>query len=198
MCLLFETIQIRHRKAERIKLHNMRMNYSRQKLFGCSDFIDLQNHIPAIDNFPDEIYKCKVVYSKTIENIIITPYSPRKIESLELVECNDIDYTHKFENRVRLDDLKAKSMADEIIIVKNGLVTDTSFSNLIFYDGRRWLTPQTPLLEGTMRRYLLDKQMIVVKKITPNDLHSFISVKLINAMLDFSNTTEIMIDKVLC
>jgi 4-amino-4-deoxychorismate lyase len=44
---------------------------------------------------------------------------------------------------------------DDIIIVRNGFVTDASYANLIFRKGDEWFTPATFLLAGTMRAFLL-------------------------------------------
>jgi 4-amino-4-deoxychorismate lyase len=70
-------------------------------------------------------------------------------------------------------------------MVKNGLVSDTSYCNILFYDGAEWLTPEVPLLAGTQRQHLLDLGKIKTEKITPNDLHNYHKFMLINAMLEF-------------
>ena len=50
-----------------------------------------------------------------------------------------------------------RGACDEILIIKDGHITDTSISNIVFRlpDGW-WLTPFTPLLKGIMRTYLLE------------------------------------------
>jgi 4-amino-4-deoxychorismate lyase len=79
---------------------------------------------------------------------------------------------------------QAPSYADEVIIIKNGCVTDTSYTNICFFDGKEWLTPDTPLLQGTMRRYLLDKGVIREVRIRRKDIQYFKKVSLINAMME--------------
>ena len=78
-----------------------------------------------------------------------------------------------------------KGDSDEIIIVKHGLLTDTSFTNLAIYDGDRWITPKRPLLLGTKRAALLDKGIIQEADITLNDLQNAVKVSLFNAMIEF-------------
>jgi 4-amino-4-deoxychorismate lyase len=73
---------------------------------------------------------------------------------------------------------------DEIILVKNGLITDTSYSNLAFFDGVQWYTPEHPLLNGVRRQALLKQKRVREKRITPDELGSFVKLSLINAMLD--------------
>jgi len=48
--------------------------------------------------------------------------------------------------------------ADEVVFIKNGMVTDCSIGNLLFFDGHEWITPYIPLLKGTQRAFLLDKK----------------------------------------
>ena len=78
--------------------------------------------------------------------------------------------------------LAQKGDCDEILIIKNGYVTDCSIGNLIFRQGTQWFTPDTPLLEGTQRAKLLTQGRIKVRSILATDLHLFEEVRLINAL----------------
>lgn len=111
-------------------------------------------------------------------------YRMRAISSLRLVTCDDIDYAYKSADRSRLEQLLGqRGNADEIIIVRNGLLTDTSYSNIALFDGTMWVTPKTPLLKGTMRQAMLDKGLLVERDITPEYCWSCREVSLINAMM---------------
>ena len=100
---------------------------------------------------------------------------------------DSIDYSFKSLDRTRLNELLVqKGSSDDIIIVKNGLVTDTSFTNLAILSGNRWFTPpRHPLLAGTMRSFLLDKGIISKADITLHDLKNAQAVSLFNAMIEF-------------
>lgn len=63
-----------------------------------------------------------------------------------------------------------KGDCDEIIIIKNGLVTGTSFTNIAIYKDGKWITPKHPLLLGTKRAALLEKGIIQEADITVDDL----------------------------
>ena len=194
MSLLFETIRIKEGVLYNLDYHNHRMNQSRKQLFGSCDSIDLLNciNIPTVYN--QGINKCKVVYGKQIEQVSFEPYLPREIQSLKLVDDNSVCYDHKYCNREQLIELSGKRVScDDVLIVKNGYITDTSFSNIVFFDGTRWLTPLKPLLYGTMRSYLLMKGFILEKAITVIDLRHFQKARLINAMLPFHSDEEIEI-----
>lgn len=197
MCLLFETIQICNGKAQRIELHSLRMNRSRRTLLHCTDFIDLQSLISIPQRCYNGVYKCRVTYGKNIEDISFTPYAPRIINTLKLVECNNIEYAHKYADRTNLEKIKTNALADDVIIAKNGYITDTSFSNLIFFDGKQWITPATPLLRGTMREYLLNKKEIIEKEIKIDSIKKLISVKVINAMLPPTQSFDIQINNII-
>jgi 4-amino-4-deoxychorismate lyase len=69
-------------------------------------------------------------------------------------------------------------------MVQNGLITDTSISNLIFFDGKEWFTPANPILQGTCRDRLMAEGRLIAKEIRIDDLDLFIGCKLINAMRD--------------
>ena len=87
-------------------------------------------------------YKARVVYGKGgIEDVQYAPYTMRTIKSLKVVRDDTVDYSFKSTDRTFLNRLVSmKGDCDEIIIVKNGLVTDTSFTNIAVYDGDVWLT----------------------------------------------------------
>lgn len=119
------------------------------------------------------------------------------IKSLLLVVDDVIEYGFKFQNRVALQqNFEKRGNADEVLIVKEGLITDTSYANVVFWDGSQWATPDKPLLKGTKRAQLLREGVIVEQKIRVEDLGAFTYVRLINAMLDFESTPVIEIRQI--
>jgi len=191
MCLLFETIRLKDGNFCNLRYHSERMNNARKILFKSDNDIDLQSVLSIPVNCKKGIYKCRVDYDHSIRKIDFTPYEARKVSTLQLVYDNDISYSFKYADRTRFEELKKQAKADEILIVKNGFITDTSFSNIIFFDGYEWITPSTPLLRGTKRQQLLDGKAIHEKTIVTTDLRHFVKAMLINAMLDFENGGEI-------
>jgi 4-amino-4-deoxychorismate lyase len=196
MCRLIESIKVDNWQLQNIGYHNERLNRSRKELFDIQDAADLSELILLPADLDSGIYKCRVVYSKILHSIEFLPYIPRQINSLRLVTADDIDYSYKFQDRNNFKELMKDLAEDEILIVKNGFITDTSFSNIVFYDGSNWITPSTYLLNGTMRKYLLDAKKISIRNIRPEDIKSFESAKLINAMLDLVNSQIIPIKNI--
>ncbi|MFH0947583.1 MAG: aminotransferase class IV [Elusimicrobiota bacterium] len=183
-----ETIKIENGKPCDLFFHNLRLNNSRKELFGCNDFIKLENIIKVPPEMRLGLYKCRLIYSDTIKKIEFLPYHKRKVKSLKVVVCDSIEYNYKYENRECLNKLlELKKNCDDILLVKNKKITDTSFSNVVFPDGKKWRTPSTPLLKGTKREKLLSEKKIVLDEIKISDLKYFKKVVLINSMLDLGN-----------
>jgi 4-amino-4-deoxychorismate lyase len=196
MSRLFESIRIVDGFAYHLDHHTARLNRSRRELFGCVDVIELNDVIHIPPDLGKGVYKCRVIYAEGIEQIEFVPYQRRDIKTLTLVECDSIEYTHKFVDRQCIESLFNGIRTDDILIVKHGYVTDASFANVVFYDGTKWVTPSTPLLHGTARTRLLESGTIVADEIRKADLKHFKNAALINAMLDLEVVHPISIDNI--
>jgi len=150
------------------------------------------NEIPGtFDNWLEKenvpvkgLYKCRIIYQTSIEQIEFVPYEVKPVRTLKLVTDNSISYPHKFLDRGNLLDLyEQRGEADDIIIVKNDEITDSSYANLIFRRNGEWYTPASCLLKGTMRESLLRAEKIKETSIQVKDLFRYESCKLINSML---------------
>jgi len=180
---LFETISIRDGVAENLPWHQQRLESSYNTLFGMAPGYILAEVISIPPECRHGHFRCRLDYDSQIREIGFTPYLVKEITSLQLAEDNAIDYRHKFADRRQLDQLYAlRGSCDDVLIVKNGLITDTSYANVILWDGRQWLTPSEPLLPGTCRARLISDGLISEAKIKASELHLFRELKLINAM----------------
>lgn len=183
-----ETIKINNGKAERLPYHQARMERTIRHFFrqwADTAMPSLADLLKPKENM--DFYKARVVYGpEGVEKVEYAPYTMRTIQSLKVVRDDDIDYTYKSCDRSQLNALVAqKGNCDDIIIVKNGLVTDTSFTNIAIFDGKHWLTPKHPLLAGTQRAYLLDKGIIREADISLMNLRQAQKVCIFNAMIGF-------------
>jgi len=196
MCRLIESICVIDGKIRNPDYHQKRMDDSVLGYFGIRNKLKLSDLISEI-RFPTEgKYKLRILYSIKIESIQLIRYFPKNIRSFRLVSDDQISYSYKKEDRSDFEKLMSKTDADEIIIVRNGLITDTSFSNLIFFDGQKWLTPAQPLLKGTMRSFLIDSNEIWEAEISADDLGEFKGFKLINSMLSPDETDSFDISSI--
>ncbi len=186
MCQLFETIKIEDGVICNQQLHDERFNRSRHDLFGLTDNVRLSDHISIPPEVSKGIVKCRVIYGPDIISVNFSPYIPADIKTLKIVDGGSIRYDYKFLDRSRLNALIDKSISDDVLIVKDGFLTEISFANIVFTDGSVWVTPENPLLRGTMRELLLRTGVISSERITPDNLTSFTHFRLINAMLGFN------------
>lgn len=184
MCLFIETIRIEDGKINNLDYHIERFNRTRAVFWKDSAPLDLRTFVS-----PQSLagmYKCRVVYGREIEEITYAPYQMRDVFSLRLVVADTVDYTYKSTNRENLNVLYTqRQMADDVLIVKDGCLTDTSIANVALYDGKMWCTPARPLLRGTKRAELLDKKIIVEKDIPQTHLGEYSKIMLFNAMIDW-------------
>lgn len=194
---LIESICVIDGQIRNLAYHQQRLNEARLQLLKIDSELNLAKEFSKLEPFSKGKFKLRIIYSAEIEHIEILPYTTRKINSFELIESETIDYSFKKENRFIFEVLKKQSVADEIIITKNGSLTDTSYANLVFKQGENWFTPDTPLLKGTMRQSLLDQLKITAIRINQNDLKTFEGFKMINAMMNLAESPFYPIKKII-
>ena len=189
MSLLVESIRIEDGKLPDLKYHQERMDFTRKTLFGSVKPVGIAESIPFIPKVG--VWKCKILYSAGIVRVDMGDYKKRTVNSVALVEA-DVDYTYKYADRSHLDSLRSsRTDADDVLIVRNGLITDASSSNVAFFDGKGWFTPKTPLLAGTMRARLLDEGVLQAADIRPEDIAGFRKLALFNAMIPWNEKIEV-------
>ena len=187
MSRFIESIKIEDQKAFLLDLHQKRVNQTFAH-FGKEGSIDLAKIFKNLEHDEDGLYKLRIVYDldKKFTTQLI-PYAIPEIENFQLVENNTYDYSFKFEDRKEFERMKTKAKTEEIIVVKNNHITDTSYTNILFLKGKEWFTPTTYLLNGVMRQYLLHEKKIKETEITLQNIKEFSHFQLINAMNDFDD-----------
>lgn len=190
---LIETIRVDNGIAENTILHQQRMHKAYYHLFGKQLPFDLVNVIDrVIDKNDNGLKKCRVVYDENSYNIEIKDYIIRPVNLLKMIEDNDIDYRYKFADRSKINRLfEKKGQADDVVILKNGFITDSSYANLLFFNGSTWVTPEIPLLYGIQRQKLINEKKIITANISPVYLSSFTKVRLVNAMIRMEDELDI-------
>jgi len=186
---LIETIKVVDGKLQHLKWHQNRFEASYFKYYKQLTNIKLEKVIRVPEEHSKGVVKLRFLYNATDCFCQFDVYEHRKIDSFKIIRQDDIEYALKLVDRKIFDQLCANSNADEIVIVKNNRVTDTSFSNIVFFDGTHWVTPKYPLLYGTTRARMLFENKIIQKDFLIEDLSNFQSFKLINAMLEENSET---------
>jgi 4-amino-4-deoxychorismate lyase len=197
MSRFIESIQVSRGVLNNLELHQERLERTRYETLGLKKHPRLEQVIEVPGGLEQGLFKCRVTYGKDIELIEYEPYRAFKVSSLKLVHSDSIDYAYKYADRSRLQELfEQREDKDDILVVKDKCITDSFYANVLFWDGSSWLTPDTPLLPGTMRRSLLRRGIITECRITLEDLNRYQKVKLINAMNDLQSAPEISLDSI--
>ena len=134
-----------------------------------------------------QLLRCKVIYDDSgILEVNYYPYKKREIKTFKLIFDDEISYSKKYLIREDLDILFAKKeTCDEIIIVKEGIVTDTSIANIAVFYENNWICSKNSLLEGTTKNRLLVERLLIEKDISVKMLKNSSKIALMNAMIDF-------------
>lgn len=195
MSLFIESIKVNNQKTFLLDLHQQRVEQTFAH-FGKECKIDLSKIFKQLEHDEDGLFKFRIEYD--LENNFRTqmlPYAFPEIESFELIENDDFSYNFKFADRTEFEKMKKKARAQEIIIVKNGYITDSSFSNLLFLKGQDWYTPKNFLLNGVQRQNLLKQGIIKETEITIQNLREFSHFQLINSMNEFNQDFVYPVEK---
>lgn len=181
---LFESIRVEGGNVHLLQYHQKRLERSYLYMFKKKCAWQLNSMIPELPK--EGSYKLRFLYNKDRFTFELLPYTSRKIERLKLIEIDSYSYDHKFTDRSGLDNAyKLRGDCDDVLLTKNGFLTDTSYCNILLFDGSQWVTPEKPLFEGVQREFLIDQQRVIPKQIHVNDLSDFISFQLINALNPF-------------
>lgn len=182
MSRFIESIKITSNGASLLSYHQKRVDTTFQS-FGKMGSIDLEKIVSSHDKVDSGLYKLRIVYDLEgrFESTLI-PYFSLLFASFQLVERPTISYRFKKEDRQELDLALQKVKPSQALITQNGFLTDSTFSNLVFLKEGSWYTPESYLLNGVQRQYLLDQEQIQEIPIGITDLQSFSHFALINAL----------------
>jgi 4-amino-4-deoxychorismate lyase len=169
------------------------MKRSLLEVFGIDIDPDLEKSIIVPEFATKGIFKCRMVYDDKASETEFLPYNLRLVKSLRLVTDDSISYTHKFTDRSKINRLmELREGCDDIVIVKNGMITDSSYANVILRNHNgNWITPETFLLKGTRRTMLLKMGAISEASISYGDIQKYSEIRLINAMMDIDDSDGI-------
>ena len=184
---VFETIQVVEQYVSNLASHTERMQHTARSLWNCAlSFPVLERDLKEVSVYANS--KCRVLYNATTYQIDCIPYQKRQLNSLRFIQDNNISYPHKFTDRNCITQHTHQLNEDEnIIIIKDQLLTDASYANIALWNGTAWHTPASPLLNGTKRALLLRQGELIEKDIRADDLSRYEKIALINAMLNLGD-----------
>jgi 4-amino-4-deoxychorismate lyase len=159
-----------------------RLCMSYAKPFSIEAVLEKQTDIPSSGKI-----KCTIEYGPDDHLVRWAMYEPKLIRTLKLVEIpNGFDYRFKYADRSMIDRLYAwRDDADDILMTRDGWITDTSYANIAFLKNDRWYTPAQPLLAGTTWKRLIAAGILIPRPIHRDEFDSFESWRVFNAMNDW-------------
>ena len=194
--MYLETIRSVDGSIKNIAYHQERYE-SVLRYFGVFEFQNLECYLHPPQS---GLYRCRLLYDLE-GNISVTyhKYHKRNISSLKLLHDETIEYTFKSIKREKIDRLFAlREEFDDVLIVKNNLLRDTTVANIALYCDGIWFTPKTPLLRGTTRERLLREGKIIERDIHVDTIYNYSRVALLNAMIDFDIIAQDNIRRIFC
>ena len=195
MSQFFESICVKNGIAENLAAHQFRVNKTLDAFNAVNQGVELGSIIHQLILPTEGLFKLRISYDlKGNYQSAFTAYQYRQIQNFALVDIKGQGYGYKFSNRDWINDALALSGKDEIMMHDGGLIKDCSYTNIVFYDGVKWITPAKPLLEGTQRAKLINEGLIQPKALYVQDIPSFKKFKCINAMLDWDTAVEYKIE----
>lgn len=191
-----ETVRVKNGIICNLDFHNKRLNDTCKAFFGKESSYDLSKMITLPNYYQEGTVKMRVVYNSEKFFAQFSPYSKKIINSLLCVHDDEISYQFKFLNRDSINHLLDDIDQDDVLIIKNNLVTDTSYCNVAFRANDQWFTPKKPLLNGTQRQLLLKEDKLIPRDISLDEISKFNEIALFNAMIPFEQKITISIKNI--
>jgi 4-amino-4-deoxychorismate lyase len=196
MIHFIESICLMNGELRNLEWHQRRLKLTQLAHFGFSVRIDLKTQLARRSLPAVGVFKVRVTYGREIESIEVEPYTRHRVQRIELVEAESLDYRFKYADRRQIDALRKEVPPGvQPIIVQRGLLTDATYANICVFDGERWFTPASPLLEGTARAAALCAGKVQSAAIRVSDFCAgrYQKMKLINCMTLFDEAEEIFL-----
>lgn len=178
----FESIKCLNGSIYNLRYHEERMQSTRLAAYGLNNKVRIRRRLVIPADCRRGLYKCRISYGLDLGPITFSPYHQQLITSIRPVTI-DYSYPYKTNDREMLQaSYQERDGADEVLLVREGLITDTSYHNVVCWYGDKRVTPEVPLLPGTMRAKLLRQGRIHTGRLTLDDLRAADQVGLINAL----------------
>lgn len=194
---LLESIFLKDGQFRHLEIHQKRIDYSRKQALNLRNKLELESFLSQFQIPQLGIFKCRILYGAYFADPEFIAYEYKPIDSLKIVEAETLNYALKYSNREAIREIySTRGTCDDVLLVKQGFITDSSYCNIAFREGSHWFTPDKPLLKGVQRQYLLNQGIIREQEIRLSDLARFSSFKLFNAMIDWQLAAEIPVEEI--
>lgn len=171
-----------------ISLHQDRVSKTFKHFFNSRPSWLIQDQLTEIPQTGK--IKIRILYDQNSHSITWQKYQQPQVKMIKIISSESLDYAFKYEDRGNLTSLlDQKQDADEILISISGYITDSYYANACFWDGDKWYTPKTYLLNGVRRQHLIDTGKIQPIDIKTGDINHFKKISLINALNDLDEVS---------
>ncbi len=179
--MLFETCLVVEGEVQNRSDHNERVSRSSRALWDREIILPwevLEAELPK-----EGQTRLRVEYDITgVIRVDSRPYFQSVMSTIKLFETY-LEYPYKFSDRTELESIfKHRGIAHDVLMVIDGLVADTTMANVAMFDGKEWLTPCRPLLQGTCRARMLRQGLLKEYDISENMIRNAQSVVVMNAL----------------
>ncbi len=190
---LLESIRLENGLLPLLDYHQSRVDRSRA-LLGWRQPLSLQALLSEQPLPQQGLYKLRVTYGCEQVQVNWLPYVRRPVRSLRLLPADGLSYGLKWADRRALEDcFSLRGDCDDVLLLQDGRLTDTSYANVALFDGQQWWTPKRPLLQGVRREFLLAGGVLQPAELRVEDLAAFRCLRVFNAMIDLAEAEDIYI-----
>jgi 4-amino-4-deoxychorismate lyase len=183
---LFESIRVNDGQVPLLDFHQKRIELSYSAVFKKVSTYNLKECIePFLKK--DGIQKCRFIYDDKNYRVEIIDYQliePKRIGWLRIDP--NFNYSFKFFNRSFFNKInEVYSACDEIILIQNNEITDSTYCNIVIYINNEWILPKSYLLNGVERSRIISKYNFTVAPVSIDKFLLAKEYKLINSMRPF-------------
>lgn len=195
MCQFIESIRLKNGELFNLELHQKRVEKTFLEFFPNSNAFDIKTTLQNIQLPDNELYKIRIFYDSEIRILEILEYQKPHFSKYKCFHIpSDFNYDFKFANRQIFDQISKNTSKDTLaILVKNGLVCDSTFSNLIFEKSEKLFSPAKALLLGTQLQKLISERKIQLIDIAENQIKDFDKIYFVNALNPLDAASAILL-----
>ena len=195
MTRLIESIRIYNGSAELLARHQQRVESAYLHIFDSKSPLALDKIIARNPPPISGLYKLRVEYDEKTFEMEYIPYSTPQFHSYRLaIIPSDFDYRFKYADRALFDLITRETEPGMLpILVRDGMITDSTFTNLVFRKGDTLFTPITPLLKGVQISKLIDDGSVKPSIIAQADIKLYDEIIPTNAMNPLGEMRGIML-----
>lgn len=191
MVQFLETLRIENGTPFHLDWHQKRVDATMAHYHGDVSLAERTLHLAEVLSScelpKDGIWRCRIIYDLNSASVEFIPDGQAGFRSLRLIEVPmDFDYKYKYADRSFLQDLcEMRNGADDVLMLRNGWIADTTKANIAFRAGDRWYTPSVPFLAGTTWKRLVSAGVLIPRPMHKNDIPRYEAFKTFNALNDW-------------